>query len=145
MEIGKLGEEIVAMWLRSHSCLILHHRWGCRWGEIDLIVRDNQSNTLIFVEVKTRKQGRNWDENGLLAVNKNKQNKMILTAESFLEKNPSLAVLNCRFDVALVTCVQTKESNDNNVINNFNLRENVSYQGYQFKIEEYIYHAFEVL
>lgn len=35
--VGKLGEKLVADWLKNRDWTILHHRWRCRWGEIDLI------------------------------------------------------------------------------------------------------------
>lgn len=37
--IGELGEYLVAEWLQAQSWVILHHRWRCRWGEIDLIAQ----------------------------------------------------------------------------------------------------------
>lgn len=37
--IGELGERLVAEWLQAQSWVILHHRWRCRWGEIDLIAQ----------------------------------------------------------------------------------------------------------
>lgn len=38
-DIGELGEQLVAEWLKTQGWVILHHRWRCRWGEIDLIAR----------------------------------------------------------------------------------------------------------
>ncbi len=35
--VGELGEQLVAGWLQTQNFGILHHRWRCRWGEIDLI------------------------------------------------------------------------------------------------------------
>ena len=60
-DIGTLGEELVIRWL-GQSCDLLKQNWRCRWGEIDLIVRDKKEQTIIFVEVKTRSQN-NWDQN----------------------------------------------------------------------------------
>jgi putative endonuclease len=42
-DIGELGEQLVAEWLQAHDWVILHHRWRCRWGEIDLIAQQNPS------------------------------------------------------------------------------------------------------
>ncbi len=107
MNTGELGEEVVAQWLISRENEILHRRWRSRGGEIDLIASESTegkfgtSETLLFIEVKTRNL-RNWDENGLLAIDERKQAKLIKTAILFLAKHPHLAEYSCRFDVAIV-------------------------------------------
>ncbi|MBD2120561.1 YraN family protein [Trichocoleus sp. FACHB-262] len=123
-EIGLLGEAFISEWLQAQGWGLLHQRWHCRWGEIDLIAQQpaaqqstaprpiaprpiatNQmrspSATLVFVEVKTR-SGNNWDADGLLAITAQKQAKLWQTAELFLSSHPELSELPCRFDVALV-------------------------------------------
>ena len=101
-QIGELGEKLVALWLEFKGYKVLHQRWRCRWGEIDLIAQEKSTAILIFVEVKTRSQG-NWDADGLLSVNFAKQQKIAKTAAIFLARNPHLAEYPCRFDVALVS------------------------------------------
>ena len=99
MNIGKKGEEVVAQWLINSGGRILHHRWRWKRGEIDLIAI--ASDTLLFIEVKTRNRS-NWDANGLLAITPQKQARVISTAQLFLIKHPHLAEQPCRFDVAIV-------------------------------------------
>ncbi|HAX80139.1 MAG TPA: hypothetical protein DCY88_30965, partial [Cyanobacteria bacterium UBA11372] len=36
-DIGILGEDFVASWLQAQGWTILHRRWRCRWGELDII------------------------------------------------------------------------------------------------------------
>jgi putative endonuclease len=98
-QIGDRGEILVAQLLQTNGWQILETQWRCRWGELDLIACDRQ--WLLFVEVKTRSD-RNWDADGSLAITTKKQIKIIKAASIFLERNPDLAKLACRFDVALV-------------------------------------------
>lgn len=101
--IGILGEELVVDWLRLQEWQILHQRWHCRFGEIDVVAYSQALQCVTFVEVKTRSKG-NWDEDGLLAITSGKQKKLWQTAQLFLVAYPDLAILPCRFDVALVRC-----------------------------------------
>lgn len=125
-DIGVLGEDIVAQWLQSTGWKILHRRWRCRWGELDLVARlDSHYETagetqgvrllrinpkskielplIAFVEVKTRSKG-SWDAGGLLAITPQKQAKLWQAAQCFLTTYPDFADYPCRFDVALVSC-----------------------------------------
>ncbi|BAQ64064.1 YraN family protein [Geminocystis sp. NIES-3709] len=138
-KIGELGEEIIAQYLINKGYEIIHQGWYCRWGEMDIIAQKKPSNILIFVEVKTRSI-KNWDNDGIYAITQGKQKKLWLTAESFLSKNSTLATLNCRFDVALLTYQKNIENNRS--INLIFEGSNIFYQGYKFKLVNYIENAF---
>jgi putative endonuclease len=99
MDTGKQGEEVVAQWLIARGGKVLHQRWRSKTGEIDIIAIE--SDTLLFIEVKTRNRS-NWDADGLLAITPQKQAKIVRTAQLFLLKYPHLAEQPCRFDVAIV-------------------------------------------
>ncbi len=45
-DIGVLGEEFVAQWLHSQGWIVLHRRWRCPWGELDLIAKLDLSNEM---------------------------------------------------------------------------------------------------
>lgn len=141
--IGQLGEKVIAQWLINKDYDILYSRWRCRWGEIDLIAKDNKSQILVFIEVKTRKLN-NWDNNGIFAVNESKQEKLLLTAETFLSENICFSTVNCRFDIALLTYRQNSLINQPlNEMENLVIKgNNINYKGYKFTVVDYIKNAF---
>ena len=148
-DIGSLGEKLVESWLRSQDYQLLYHNWHCRWGEIDLIAQYTATSTLIFVEVKTRSCN-NWDEFRLLSITTKKQQKIIKTASFFLSKNPEMAELTCRFDIALVSYQTDKNKINISELNTFeskniSLGKSVIYpQGYQLTLQSYIQSAFDL-
>lgn len=137
--IGKLGEEIIAQWLQRQNYEIIAQRWRCREGEIDLIAQEKENNNLVFVEVKTRNL-RNWDHNGILAINERKKAKLWLTAATFFSKNPQLADLDCSFDLALLTYKPNRQLNQPQTLAEIllQLHTPIFYQGYEFTIEDYL-------
>ena len=97
-EIGRIGEELVAGWLKTKGYIIVRQNFRCDYGEIDIVAESPKR--VLFVEVKTRK------EDSLTAprdaVDKSKQRKLALTAKRFL-KLAHLRNIKYRFDVAEVT------------------------------------------
>jgi putative endonuclease len=53
-EIGALGEQLATDHLTGLGLRILARNWRCRYGELDVIAADPTTNTVVFVEVKTR-------------------------------------------------------------------------------------------
>jgi putative endonuclease len=55
-ELGPLGEKVAARHLRRHRYRVLYRNFRApRGGEVDLVCRDKRAQTLVFVEVKTRR------------------------------------------------------------------------------------------
>ena len=93
---GKYGEMYAAKYLEESGYKILKKNYKTGISEIDIIAKD--SDTLCFVEVKTRKS-KDFGS-GYEAVNKFKRDKMILGAKSYLTHNCHNA--DVRFDVVEV-------------------------------------------
>ncbi len=53
-EIGALGERLATDHLIGIGLRIVARNWRCRYGELDVIAADPVTDTVIFVEVKTR-------------------------------------------------------------------------------------------
>jgi len=51
--LGQKGEEIAAFYLANHGYTIIERNFKKRYGDIDIVAKKGE--TLIFVEVKTRK------------------------------------------------------------------------------------------
>ena len=141
-KIGELGEQLIAQWLEAQGWLILARRWRCRWGEIDLVAQ--HSNTLAFIEVKTR-SSRNWDANGLFALTTKKQLKLQRTAALFLTQHPLLADLPCRFDAALLGYRHLPPSKQPDDLPHFINSGSINWQGYQWTLHQYIESAFDAV
>ena len=96
-EIGRIGEQLVADYLKSKGFLILKQNYRSGFGEIDIIAET--PDEIIFVEVKTRKE--DFLASPADAVDYNKQRKIIKTAYEFLKRIHVRC--NIRFDIAEVT------------------------------------------
>lgn len=90
---GAWGEAKAAEYLRGKRYTLVAAGYYCKFGEIDLIVKNR--HYLVFVEVKLRKNG-NFAK-PLEYVDRRKQEKLRLTASMYLAENPTK--LQPRFDV----------------------------------------------
>ena len=56
-EVARIGEDVAEAFLRKKGFLVLERNWRSkRWGELDIIAQE--SDVLVFVEVKTRVGGK---------------------------------------------------------------------------------------
>lgn len=97
IQLGKTGEDHAARELTRRGYAILARRFRTRAGEIDIIARDG--DTLVFVEVKTRRSDRRGGP--AEAVDRHKQIRLARIALSYLQATDGVGQ-RCRFDVVSV-------------------------------------------
>lgn len=98
-ETGNQAEEVARRYLQSQGLKYITRHFSTRFGEIDLIMRDK--DTTVFVEVRFRK---NKQFGGALeSVTYDKQQRLLKTAEYYLQKHPRLNHHPSRFDVIAIT------------------------------------------
>ncbi len=94
---GKDAEQHACRYLQRQGLRPLANNVRCRFGELDLIMR--QGDTLVFVEVKYRRAGHFGG--AIAAVTPQKQQKLRLTANWYLQQQ-GLSQSPCRFDVLTI-------------------------------------------
>ena len=94
-EFGEQLENFAQATLKKSGCKIVETNYLCKLGEIDIIIKDQ--NTLAFVEVRYRK---NANFGGALeSVDYKKQQKIIKAAQLYLIQKKQSNAIACRFDV----------------------------------------------
>lgn len=95
--IGQHIEHMAAIYLTKQNLKILHKNFKCKFGEIDLICKDEKEDQIIFVEVRYRKSVKFGEPAS--SVQKPKQIKLIKTAYYYLNKYFYELPMNYRFDI----------------------------------------------
>lgn len=112
---GKLAEMKACEYLEKKRYKLVDFNYSCRFGEIDLIVKNKKY--ICFVEVKMR------DENSIAQplefVDKTKQNKLAACAKLYLMSHKT--DLQPRFDVVEVFCSNKKIKSFKHLENAFEL------------------------
>lgn len=91
--VGAWGEALASDYLRKKHYILEAAGFRCRFGEIDLIVRDKEY--LVFVEVKLRRS--DSFAQAMEYVDRRKQQRIRTTASLYLAEHPTS--LQPRFDV----------------------------------------------
>ena len=92
---GPAAEAAARHHLEMQGLIFLEQNYRCKLGEIDLIMQDEQ--TLVFIEVRYRKNlhyGSTAE-----SVDPRKQQRIITTANHYLQTRVSDKIPRCRFDV----------------------------------------------
>ena len=97
--IGKLGEDIAVKYLEKHGYKILDRNYHKPWGEIDIVAQ--QSDELVFVEVKAQNQAFEWrpEEN----ITRHKKHQLSRIVTTYLKANKIPEDQNWRVDVLAIT------------------------------------------
>jgi putative endonuclease len=96
MKPGAEAEQLAASYLQRQGLTLVESNYRCRFGEIDLILRDGP--TLVFAEVRQRSRG---DFGGAAAsIDARKQQRIILAAQHYLSTLARMPP--CRFDAVLL-------------------------------------------
>ena len=96
-DIGHKGEDMAADYLQQEGYCILERNWMNN-GRKELDIVATKDDVIVFVEVKTRRQGSVTSP--IDAVDARKQHRICLAADSFLKA--FRVDLPCRFDVVCV-------------------------------------------
>jgi putative endonuclease len=93
--VGDNAEDVALGYLRQRGLIPVQRNFSCRFGELDLIMRE--ADCLVIVEVRFR------NNRSLVraeqTIDQRKQAKIIRTAALFLAWNERFAALPVRFDV----------------------------------------------
>ncbi|MBK5284466.1 MAG: YraN family protein [Bacteroidia bacterium] len=102
-ELGILGEELAAKFLEKKDYKIHVRNWRFKKGELDIVAEKN--NTMVFVEVKTRKSS--YLAEPRVTISLKKQKILIATADIYLKLNKISK--ESQFDV--ITVIVGKKEN----------------------------------
>jgi len=98
-ETGDFAEQLACDYLIENGLKLIKRNYRCRFGEIDLVMQQN--NVLVFIEVRSRKK--NTQVDAITSVDGFKQQKLIRSAEYYLQQNRVHQDIPARFDVIAVT------------------------------------------
>ena len=97
LDIGRIGEDMVAKYLEKNGCLITRRNYYSKYGEIDIVAEKGEY--ILFIEVKTREKGSPVTPQG--AVSHHKKKRIVMTAKDYMSKIFVERIV--RFDIAEVT------------------------------------------
>ena len=94
---GNQAEALALKYLQQHGLQLIERNYLTQLGEVDIIMLDKSSQTLVFIEVRYRKH-----PNLVRAVDTvtlSKQQKVVRSATHYLQTHANYAQYPCRFDV----------------------------------------------
>ena len=105
-QTGDSAERIAETFLLGRGLTLVARNYRCRFGEIDLVMRERE--TLVFVEVRLRRSLKGNDFGGPAAsITPIKQARIISAAQHYLSGMKQLPP--CRFDAVLLNSLNAKD------------------------------------
>lgn len=93
---GSAAEDAAAVFLAGRGLKLLERNYRCRFGEIDLVLRDGP--TLVFVEVRYRRN--NAFGGAAESITSSKRRKLLRAARHYMAAHRQFPA--CRFDAVLL-------------------------------------------
>ncbi len=97
--VGNIAEQRAKEYLEQQGYACIEQNYLAKIGEIDIIMRDD--TTLVFVEVRYKQNP--FTVSPLASITKSKQNKLMRTAQLYLQQHRQYAHMLYRFDVVGVS------------------------------------------
>jgi len=97
---GLEAEKLAATYLVNHGLKLITQNYHCKYGEIDLVMKD--AKILVFIEVRLRSNSQFGSAGA--SITPQKQQKLILTAQHYLQQHGDY---QCRFDAILMDKADT--------------------------------------
>jgi len=101
---GQQAEKLARDFLQQQGLIFITGNFSCRWGEIDLIMREK--STLVFIEIRFRSSSQFGY--AIETVTPKKQSKIINTALFFIQCHKKFINYSMRFDVVAFQKISSK-------------------------------------
>ena len=95
--IGRRAETFALAYLLLRGLRLVERNYSVRGGEIDLVMIDRRTLSIVFVEVRYRRS--TLFGNPAASVGVDKQRRITLAAQTFMVRHPKYAYFAMRFDV----------------------------------------------
>ncbi len=98
-DYGQWAENFACDYLCTQGLHVRQRNYRCYYGEIDLIMQ--YQDILVFVEVRYR--GYQQYGGSRESVDRRKRQRLLATANHYLQTHPEARAYRCRFDVVLMS------------------------------------------
>lgn len=99
---GPRAEALALEFLRKKGLQLIEANWRCRFGELDLVLREGATIVMVEVRLRTRSDFGGAGE----SIDRRKRSRLLAAARIYLARMPDAP---CRFDVVLLTRLEPPE------------------------------------